>query len=246
MNAVKWVNINDLWYQCAAMIRGCRRQEVLRLLPGLVLAASLLFAAAPAAAQDCAPQDGYGYDVDVTIELPEVRLDRGLSRAQLGDMMIHGPDQRILGVTASNLAVSRVARYLTYPVAAGHCFWVGRVDITLRYENLDIYIAREYAPDSCAYRAILEHEKQHVGIARKNIQRYVPRIKSTLASLLIPKWRKPKLVASMAAGEAEMERIFDQLMAPIHREIDTVLVREQGKIDTPQSYDRVRRKCKKW
>ena len=218
----------------------------MHLVPGLALAASLLLAAAPAVAQDCAPQDGYGYDVDVAIELPEVRLDRSLSRAQLGGMMIHGPNQRVLGVTASNLAVSRVARYLTYPVAGGHCFWVGRVDITLRYENLDIHIAREYAPDSCAYRAILEHEKQHVDIARKNIRRYVSRIKSTLASLLIPKARKPKLIASMAAGEDEMERIFEQLMAPIHREIDAVLAREQGKIDTPQSYARVRRKCKNW
>ena len=83
-------------------------------------------------------------------------------------------------------------------------------------------------------------------IARKNIQRYVPRIKSTLASLLIPKARKPKLVASMAAGEAGMERTFEQLMAPIHREIEALLAREQGRIDTPQSYARVRSKCKNW
>lgn len=227
------------------MIRGCRRQDVLRRVPGLGLAL-LLFAAAPAVAKDCARQDGYGYDVDVAIDLPEVRLDRRLSRAQLGDMMIHGPNQRILGLTASNLQVSRVASYLTYAAAGGVCFWVGQVNVTLRYENLDIFIAREYAPDSCAYRAILEHEKQHVAIARKNIQRYVPRIKSTLASLLIPKARKPKWFDSAAAGEADMERIFDQLMAPIHREINVVLKREQGRIDTPQSYARVRRKCKNW
>jgi hypothetical protein len=194
----------------------------------------------------CRSQDGYGYDVDVTIELPEVRLDRSLSRAQLGGMALHGPNEQILGLTESNLEFAPVATYLTYPAEGGLCFWVGRIDVTLRYRSLDVYVAREYRSDSCAYRAILEHEKQHVTIARRNIQRYLPRIKSALASLIIPKARAPKLVASTAAGEADMERILDKLMTPIQNEIDAVLTREQAKIDTPRSYARVRGKCSDW
>ncbi|MDH3474693.1 MAG: hypothetical protein OEM59_13490 [Rhodospirillales bacterium] len=214
-------------------------------MPVLALACLVLFAP-PAAAAVCVAQNGYGYDVEVTIELPEVRLDRSLSRAQLGGMALHGPDERVLGLTKSNLEVATLATYLTYPAESGLCFWVGRIGVMLRYHSLDVYVAREYRSDSCAYRAILEHEKQHVAIARRNIQRYLPRIKSALASLIIPKARTPKLVASMAAGEADMERILDKLMTPIQNEIDAVLTREQAKIDTPESYARVRAKCSDW
>jgi hypothetical protein len=227
------------------MIRSRRYRAPPRFLPVLALA-WLLWPAPPAAAAACAAQDGYGYDVDVTIQLPEVRLDRSLSRAQLGGMALHGPNERDVGLTKSNLEIARVATYLTYPAEGGLCFWVGRINVTLRYHSLDVYAAKEYRSDSCAYRAILEHEKRHVTVVRRNIQRYLPRIESALASLIIPKARAPKLVASMAAGEADMERIFDKLMTPIQNEIDAVLSREQAKIDTPQSYARVRGKCSDW
>lgn len=206
----------------------------------------LALAAAPAAAHLCEPRDEPDYAIEVLLELPEERINRSLSRAELGDLAFHGPREQVLGVMQSHMQMATRIEYRALEVPAGLCLWAERVTVTLRYTALDIYVAAEYLPESCPYRAILAHERQHAKIARSRLESYVPRIRVILRSLLIPRARKPLPVDSMAAGEAKIDQVLERLLGPTREEIVRVVEREQGRIDTPEAYRRVRQKCDDW
>jgi hypothetical protein len=118
--------------------------------------------------------------------------------------------------------------------------------LTLRYRTLEVYVASEYSPRSCAYQAILAHEQRHVKIAKKYVTRYAPRLRSVLTSLRIPKPGSAKLTPSKAHGAAEMDTVFNELITPVFERLNAEHQEAQARADLPQEYARVRRRCKKW
>ena len=200
----------------------------------------------PAAGAVCPPATGT-YRVDVVLEMPPVKIHHDLSRAQLGLLAFHGPTDRILGVTASSLRAGTSTRYAHRPLEGeGVCFWVDHIDVLLRYEALDIYIASEYTRGSCQYQAILTHEKRHAKVARIYLDDYVQRIRSALASLAIPKPRDPRRVQSVAEAEAKTQATVSKLLEPIIARLREDMAAAQKKIDSRAEYRRVEKQCPKW
>ena len=200
----------------------------------------------PAAGAVCPPATG-SYRVDVVIDLPPVEIHHDLSRAQLGLLAFHGPSDRILGVTASSLRAGTSTRYGHRPLEGeGVCFWVDGIEVLLRYEALDIYVASEYPQGSCQYEAILSHEKKHADVARTYLDDYVQTIRSVLTSLSIPKPRGPRLVASAAEAEEEIQATIARLLGPVIARLRADMQAAQSKIDTPTEYRRVERQCSSW
>lgn len=188
------------------------------------------------------------YEVNVRIEIPPVPVNHEFSIAELGELSFHGPRSRVLGLTKGGLQINRTSttRYSSAPSGDGFCFWVTAVDVTLSYRTMEVYVAKEYDPGTCAYRAILEHEKEHVRAARKNLNRYAPRVRSALTSLLIPTGREPAAVASPEDAEREVKALSRELLEPVYREMIESLRKTQAALDTPGEYRRVRRRCRKW
>ena len=112
--------------------------------------------------------------------------------------------------------------------------------------SLDVYIASEYSPTSCPYKAVLAHEKKHAEIARRHLDFYVQPIRSVLSSLAIPRPDRPLDVETADAGEAKLKDTLQRLMAPIFEDMRTRVDEAQARVDTPQEYRRVRRQCKNW
>lgn len=194
----------------------------------------------------CPPATG-SYRVDVVIEMPPVEIHHDHSRAQLGLLAFHGPTDRILGVTASSLRAGTATRYAHRPLEGeGVCFWVDQIEVLLRYEALDIYIASEYSRASCQYQAILTHEKRHAEVAQTYLDDYVQVIRSQLASLSIPKPRGPRLVESVAAAEARTQATIAKLLEPVIARLRKDMEEAQSKIDTRAEYRRVEKQCPKW
>ncbi len=194
----------------------------------------------------CTAAAGGAFRVEVRLDTAPVRLNRSLSRAQLGERTFHGPRTRVLGLTHSTVDLDTSAAYKWSPAGDGACFWVEAVDVVLRYQAVEIFVASEYSPNSCAYHAILRHEQEHVAVARKHLDRYAPRYRAALTSLLIPRPRSPKLVASQSEMQQEIERLLAKLLQPIATEMHREMAEAQAALDTPQVYRRVRRQCKNW
>jgi len=202
--------------------------------------------AGPAPGAVCPPETGR-YRVDVEIELPPVNIRHDLSRAQLGELTIHGSSDRVLGVTASNLRASSSTHYRHRPLQGeGACLWVDRIDVTLRYEALDIYVASDYTPGSCQYQAILGHENKHAAVARAHIDDYVQPIRSVLSSLTIPKARSPKLVQSVPAAQAQVQKTIETLLEPVVARLRKTMAAAQQRVDSPEEYRRVKTQCPTW
>ena len=213
---------------------------------GLALALVGLGWASPAPAAVCPSQTG-SYRVDVPIELPSVEIHHDRSRAQLGLLAFHGPTSRVLGVTASKLRAGTATHYGHRPLEGeGVCFWVDRIEVMLRYEVLDIYIASEYTSGSCQYQAILTHEKRHAKVARTYLDDYVQTIRSALASLAIPKSRDPRLVENVTGAQQKTQATIESLLKPIIARLRKDMKEAQNRVDTPTEYRRVEKQCPKW
>ena len=216
------------------------------LIAGIAVALIWLACAGPALAAVC-PSESGSYRVDVLIEMPPVTVHHDHSRAQLGLLAFHGPTDRVLGVTASKLRAGTSTYYGNRPLEGeGVCFWVDRIEVMLRYEALDIYIASEYPGASCQYQAILTHEKRHTEVARSYLDNYVQTIRSALASLSIPKPRDPRLVESVTEAQEKAQATIEKLLKPVIARLRKDMEKAQKRIDSAAEYRRVETQCPKW
>ena len=202
--------------------------------------------AAAQAIDGCAAPVESQFRVEVRLDVAPVSLDRSKTKAQLTELSFHGPRAKVLGLMQAALDLHTTATYKHSQAANGICFWVEQVEVVLRYQSMDIFVASEYSENSCAYHAILRHEKDHVAVARHYLDRHAPRFRAALTSLLIPKPQSPKLVATEEETKSEVERLLEKLLKPVVTEMRRELLEAQAELDTPQQYERVRRQCKKW
>ena len=186
------------------------------------------------------------YDVNVTIKFPTPRIDHSRSIAQLGKISGLGHNTRALGLMKPDFVIETRPRAQGLPVGDKFCFWITGFDVNLRYRRLDVFVAKEYPVGSCPYRVILAHEREHVRVARKNLEEYAPRIRRALTSLLIPTGQDPAMVNSAGQARKEVKAISDELLRPVYKEMMKSLVAAQKMVDTPRAYARVRRKCNNW
>lgn len=161
-------------------------------------------------------------------------------------MSFHGPNTRILGLMQSQFQFESQANTYTASHEGAKCFWVQKIRVVLRYVALDIFVAKEYESHSCESRVILEHEEQHVRTAKRVIEPYVPQVKSVLTSLSIPRADDPMEVDSTEEGEERLWQIVRKLITPVRNDLNEKLAREQAKVDSPQSYALVRKRCRNW
>ena len=212
----------------------------------IALSAFCLVPLSAVAQERCAGSPGGDYSMEVRLEVPPAQVDRTRSRAELTKLASKGRGAQHLGLMTAELEIQTTAEYASRRVGERRCFWVDKMDVVLSYTSLDIYVAKEYRKTSCAYRAILAHEREHVAIAQSYLKRYAPRIRTALTSLLIPDPGSPLLVDSAEAAEREIEALFAELLQPIYQEMHASIDKAQAKLDTPQAYRRVHRRCRDW
>ncbi len=197
------------------------------------------------AAPECQGSPAIPYDIDLNIETPtaRVRHDRGI--AELGRMRLHGSRVRVLGLASIELDFGWRVGFEWRPEGDAFCFWVRRTELTVRHLSPEIYVAREYPRDSCSYRAILAHEQRHIRTSNDLINRYVPRLRWVLTSLRIPTGRRPARVDSLEQAKSEVQALMEDLAEPLFDEMAKALRAAQAKLDSPASYARLLRQCRK-
>ena len=124
--------------------------------------------------------------------------------------------------------------------------FVEKVDIVLSFPAVDVYVAKEYAPDSCAYRVILAHENRHVAIARDHVARHTPKFRLAVDSLQMPTARTPRAVASIAEIQRQLEAELKRVLTPAFEQFRAEMQRAQAAIDTPAAYAESKKQCTDW
>ena len=197
-----------------------------------------------AAAAECVGAPDQAYHFDVRLEVPPARLNRNVSRADLRGLAPHGQGANTLGLMRSRLELSNNAQFASSASAGGYCYWVQSIEVVLQYRSLDILVASEYRRDSCAFRAILSHERDHVRVAREYLARFEPRFRQALNSVDVPTPGRPAFTTG--TPKKEVQRIVGNLIQPVYEELNTTMARAQGKLDTPEQYARIQARCNDW
>jgi hypothetical protein len=123
------------------------------------------------------------------------------------------------------------------------CSYLTSVDVNFGWERMQVFVPSEYPRGSCEYRAVLDHENQHVAIIRAALKEFAP----------IARARVESVVARTRPMTGRSEANLDRALAPVRAELGALL-REfndlhgdrSARIDTPENYRAVTALCTNW
>ena len=186
------------------------------------------------------------FKVKVEMHFPDPPINHSLSADQLSRKTLHGGGSQVLGLMQPDLNISTQNRYGTIKIGNTLCFWVEEIQVRMIYKAVEVFIARDYKPGSCEYRAVLAHEQSHVRVARENLNRYAPEARRALTSLLIPTPDRPVEIDRPEAADKALKRLYNKILDPVYKRMLSELQAKQAALDTPQSYAKVMRRCRNW
>ena len=209
-----------------------------------------VLAVLPGAARAAACPSGAQPEIRMNTALPSPNIRHVLRRSQIGALGGHGhmtSDRSHAGLTQAK------TKFLVRPTLAfsrmadgGICATLKSVEVTWRMEQFQVDVAADYRRDSCPYREILRHENQHVDIFQRAFiaaERALRRDLSDLARRTTPFRVRG---GDMQRAAEEVSRNFMAAARPSLETYNRDAGRENGAIDTPESYRAVAARCRDW
>lgn len=145
-----------------------------------------------------------------------------------------------LGLTVTNgqYRASLGGPILQDPVSGYECI-APKVDLKLNYSPVLIYVGNEFAPGTCAYKTILEHEQRHLQAYMENLDR----VEKVVSAALSKRFEGKPLYAPSGTAMSALEHEINGIWFPFIRdEFDKGKV-QQALIDTPEEYARLGKTC---
>ncbi|MES2674648.1 MAG: hypothetical protein V4660_10430 [Pseudomonadota bacterium] len=169
---------------------------------------------------------------------------RSLTALAQKTKVIHADQHRTLGLTAMELSWGIDAEFksLGLDQLNMHC---GRPTIKIELEVINhlVRIAKEFAPESCEYNFVHEHEYKHVRLNKKNIKRYAKEVTDALNE----RFPNPVIYGSSEKVSGEMQRMMDNELLPFFKKVTTKIESEgielHKLIDTPEEYAKGNKVC---
>ncbi len=119
-------------------------------------------------------------------------------------------------------------------------------DVTVRIViKPTIYIAKDYAQDSCMYKAVMEHEKKHIKVDRWIVNKYSQRIGQDLFASMkkIGYTHGPYRLQDLPAAQERLQVLMSNI---VDRETDIMNAERrklQQQVDSLAEYERVSNLC---
>jgi hypothetical protein len=123
------------------------------------------------------------------------------------------------------------------------CSYLTSVEITFGWDRMQVFVPNEYPQGSCEYRAVIDHENQHVSIIRSTLREFAPIARARVESVLA----QSKPISGGRDGDV------DRALAPLKAQLTAMLTEfnalhsaRSAHIDTPSNYKAVTAMCKNW
>jgi hypothetical protein len=124
------------------------------------------------------------------------------------------------------------------PVSGYECI-APKVDIQLYYSPVRIYVGSEFAPGTCAYKEILDHEMRHLKAHMDNLAR----VQKVVGDALNKRFAgQPMYAPSGTALSALQHEVGSNWFNFIRDEFEKGKA-DQDRIDTPEEYARLGKAC---
>ncbi|MCC6914577.1 MAG: hypothetical protein IT566_12830 [Rhodospirillaceae bacterium] len=164
-----------------------------------------------------------------------------LSRAQ-GAQIAGG--SRPVGLTLANTLYGVAGEVALAPQGSGFCVHLTSVKIDFGWDSMDVYVPAEFPEGSCEYRAVRDHENQHVSIFRTSLAEFAPRARARIEAVLAR--AKPFPVRSEKAAAQTALAPVNAELAALQKEFNALHGARNARIDTPSNYAAVTALCKNW
>lgn len=150
------------------------------------------------------------------------------------------PGSYVLGLTRTESRVTiGVQGRMLLDAASGYECVAPRLEVKLYYLPIIVYVGREFAPGTCAYREILAHELRH----RDIYLGFLPRAEKVVADALARRFEGKPLYAPRGQARDLLQREIDTGWMPFIKREMAKVERLQAAIDTPQEYARLGKVC---
>ena len=126
---------------------------------------------------------------------------------------------------------------------SGYCAQLRAAHVEIGLKQLDVIVDRRFAPDSCERRAVLDHERQHVEVFREAVRYYLSALERALTRTSLP--LNIHVADRNAARAAYLGPITDSLK-PIFTAINGRAREGNTRLDMPESYATVFKRCSHW
>lgn len=175
--------------------------------------------------------------ITVTSEPINERVDLGKSSAELTAMGAAVAGRHVLGLAQTQLkwGVSISSRGLTHRLGGQHCMRP-TIEVKLAFDPMTILVAREQPEGSCAFNITMEHERKHVRIYERFLDRVAPQIEAELRSRI---GNRILYFATEAEAERHVQTSLKEYLAPMVDKSMQEVTALQAAIDTPEEYFRL-------
>lgn len=109
------------------------------------------------------------------------------------------------------------------------------VRVVFGFESMDVHIANDFKPGTCAFKALNDHEYEHVTINTHALEQYAKGMSAAL-----------KNVEAAAAAKDEALKPYREKLDQAVATFEKQLRDREAFLDTPQNYDRMIAKCDDW
>lgn len=158
-----------------------------------------------------------------------------------------GTPDTTLGLTVADLQLKITGKPHISQNGRQSCVSLKEVSFQIGYDDILVYIHKDYKPGSCQYRVVKDHENYHVNVHRQAMSFFKSDIETALRKAV------SKLKPEHVSSSMQAQQVVDRQFAQIQKEISPLLVHINKKIreknaaiDTPESYKASSKLCKSW
>lgn len=109
--------------------------------------------------------------------------------------------------------------------------------------TIQIAVDARYYPNSCNYQAILDHENQHVAIARAAVAAHAGEVRAAVEMAV--QQSLPSLAFTANAAEVLKARIEQAVVSGLNG-VQQEMASRNAELDSPQSYQMTQSLCPSW
>ena len=215
-----------------------------------LLLVPLLAAAGGAGAAECPRPPNPAFEVRITKKIAATVYRHDLDHTGIGALFTRSPGtsapgrgRSVFGLTLAHTATTVAVKSMMAQRGDGAwCTWLTGVDVELAISDQTVYIARDFAENTCQYTTIRNHEDQHVGRNVATLQAFAPAFERAMrqaAQGLSP------IVTRQRPGN-DLPAPLRLAMRTVERQMEEERYRLNAALDTPENYRRTEAQCPHW
>ncbi len=155
-----------------------------------------------------------------------------------------GDHARALGITYAETHYEANARSSATTMRGGFCVYLASVDIDFGWRRMEVYVASEFAPGSCEYRSVLDHENQHVAANNGSLREFAPRFRAEVEKIL--RAQQPVFTRDAQAGMDVALASVEQGMSASLAQFQKLMAERNAPLDSSSNYDATAKLCANW